>query len=478
MAHTRTSSPLSRTQCDTVPVQIDSLMADRHAQRASPTNSASSSLITTTWSKLPVRTTTLTVTPTGAVTTEQLTPDTHLIHTGGWMGDLRVLTDDGWSTIHIRDPKLTDAMWNRLLDDLSAAVVALPLAELVDGSSVEATTDASTVFVQRLIARAYADTITRAIDAIEHRPHERLSVHDSWVTPDRATVASPGAIAAVLERGAITRNGPLARTLGGVAQTSWRDVERTIETDTPENRFARHALEHVLTITRQFPDDDRLAELATAIRIALRRRPLRDAGPYRRYPATSRVLQQRYGYRELRDVHFALLGGARVRWNGLDTAIRGGLRNTELLYQWWCFVALQRHLGSERPTLPHRRTPSALHVELAEGLPAAVDTPAGRLWHERTFDRPHGTYAIQLRPDFALARPDGGWSVFDAKFRIDHHGDAKHPDLTKMHAYRDAIRGCHSATVLYPGERPESFPVTPDQPSDDPSGIGVLPMRP
>lgn len=432
----------------------------------------------TTWSKIPVRSMVLTVAPTDAVTIERVTRDVHLIHTGGWMGDLRILTDDGWSTIHIRDPKLTDAMWNRLLDDLSVTVAALPLAELVDGAGVETTTGTSTAFVQRLIARAYADTVSRAIDAIEHRPHERLNVHDMWVTPDRATVASPGAIAAVLERGAITRAGPLARALGGVAPTAWRDVERTIETDTPENRFARHALEHLLTITRRFPDDDRLSALARTIGVALRRRPLRDAGPYHRYPATSRVLQRRYGYRELRDVHFALLGGARVRWDGVATAVRGGLRNTELLYQYWCFVALQRHLGNERPTLPHRRTPSALHIELAEGQPSAIDTPAGRLWHERSFDPPHGTYAVPLRPDFALARLDGGWSVFDAKFRIDHQGDAKHPDLTKMHAYRDAIRGCHAATVLYPGERPESFPATPDQPSNDPSGIGVLPMRP
>jgi hypothetical protein len=56
-----------------------------------------------------------------------------------------------------------------------------------------------------------------------------------------------------------------------------------------------------------------------------------------------------------------------------------------VLYQAWCFLALQRHLGVDRPTLPAATTRSRLHIELAEGTAAAVVTPSGWLWHERSF---------------------------------------------------------------------------------------------
>jgi len=416
--------------------------------------------------------------PPDAVRVQSIDASRHLLHVGGWMGALRVTTPEGAWTVRITDPKLDDATWSRLLNDLSQAVAALPLAELVDGAGVERTNDHPTPFVQRLVLRAYASQVIRALDAIAHRPHETLEVTDVWTTPDRATVATPGAVAAVMQRGAFVTTGPVAERLGGFAPAVWRDVRKQTNSDTPENRFARHASEAVLEVSRRFPDDDVLTDLASHARFALTRPPIRDAGPYRRFPASSRVLRERHGYRELRDAYFALRGSGRVRWDGLESAIRGGLRNTEVLYQYWCFLALQRHLGVERPELPTRRTPSAIHIELAEGVPSGVDTPRGFLWHERSFGPPRGTYAIPLRPDFSLAREDGGWDLFDAKFRLDDADEAKHDDLAKMHAYRDAIRGCHAAWVLYPGTKPETHPATPNEPPEDPSGIGVIPMRP
>jgi len=415
---------------------------------------------------------------TGAVGIVRSDADVTLVSTGGWMGELRVHSGGHWYTLRISEPKLSSVSWHNLLDDLADAIAALPLTELTEGSSLEQVPTGSTPWVQRLVLRAYADQIARGIDAIQRHPHEALRTDDVWVTPDRATVATPAGVVAMLERGAFVTTGPVAERLGGIAPTAWREPRKEIRTDTPENRFARHVVETVISIAHRFPDDDRLRDLVPLGRSALARAPLRDAGPYRRFPAASRVLQRRHGYRELRDAYFALLGSGRVVWDGLEDTFRGGLRDTPTLYQYWCFLALQRQLGVERPRLPYRASRSKLHVELEEGLTSSVATPRGRLWHERTFARPLGAYSVDLRPDFALERVDGGIDLFDAKFRIRDQGDAKHDDLTKMHAYRDAIRDCHSARVLYPGEREEYYAAHDDGPEDDPSGIGVLPMQP
>ena len=431
-----------------------------------------------TWRTYILETSTVDVVPTGAVRLERVSDDLHQLTTGGWMGSLTMLADGESHVLRIADPKLDDPAWARLLDDLAAAVGVLPLAELVDGTSAEHVPGPATRFIQALVTRAWRQRLQAAIETILRRPHETLESESVWTTPDRARTATPAAVVAVMQRGAFGRGDAMATRLGGVAPVTWLDTRRRTTSDTPENRFVRHALERVLEIARWFPDDRELAALGLTARHALTRPPLRGAARFDRFPSSSRALRKRPGYREMRDFYLALLGAVRVRWDGLDSVIRSGLRNTEVLYQYWCFVALQRHLGVERPTLPTRRTRNQLHIELAEGLEAAVDTPAGRLWHERTFRRPRESYAIELRPDFSLQRPDGRWELFDAKFRIDDGLEAKHADLAKMHAYRDAITRCHASTVLYPGDHAETHRADPDDTDPHPSGIGVIPLRP
>lgn len=87
------------------------------------------------------------------------------------------------------------------------------------------------------------------------------------------------------------------------------------------------------------------------------------------------------------------------------------------------------------------------------------------------YNLPMPTYSkIPLRPDYLWAPSDDSRVVLDAKFRmhkpavllgeviedVDKAGAfdtawAKTDDLTKMHAYRDAIPNVRAAVVLYPG---------------------------
>ena len=47
----------------------------------------------------------------------------------------------------------------------------------------------------------------------------------------------------------------------------------------------------------------------------------------------------------------------------------------------------------------------------------------------------------------------------------------KKEDIYKMHTYRDAIRGCRGAYMLYPGNETRIFPVDGDEGID---GVGAV----
>lgn len=166
------------------------------------------------------------ISPSGAVRLETIGEDTHLLTTGGWMGDLRVASSGGSYSLRVLDSKLDEAGWRRLLDDLSKATAALPLAELVDGVGLGPSVDTPTPFIRRLVLRAYADRVVTAWDAIARRPHEALDAADEWTTPDRATVATPGAVLAVMQRGMFTASGPVADRLGGLRASRLARIDK------------------------------------------------------------------------------------------------------------------------------------------------------------------------------------------------------------------------------------------------------------
>jgi hypothetical protein len=133
-----------------------------------------------TWRTYGLRTRALVVEPVGAVAVERASENLHLMSTGGWMGDLRVRTDDGWRTLRIHEPKLAPDMWERLLDDLASAVAALPLAELAEGAGHELTTGRSTPFIRRLVLRAHALRIEQAWVGSSTRARRSSSVASRW----------------------------------------------------------------------------------------------------------------------------------------------------------------------------------------------------------------------------------------------------------------------------------------------------------
>jgi hypothetical protein len=135
----------------------------------------------------------------------------------------------------------------------------------------------------------------------------------------------------------------------------------------------------MLEILTPFKGEAVADELATALRralsYALSYRPLCEAGRYRGYPRHSQVLLRSPDYRTLRRAYFLLLGGAKVNWSGAESALRGGLRIGDWLYEAWVFLELQRQIGVQPPRLRVRATRDGC----AGG---ASPRPAARFWSD------------------------------------------------------------------------------------------------
>ena len=104
-------------------------------------------------------------------------------------------------------------------------------------------------------------------------------------------------------------------------------------------------------------------------------------------------------------------------------------------------------------------------------FPGGVIVYFNKTYHRgESYDR---SYSVTLRPDLVLQLKDEIY-IFDAKFKLERldidilesndeeNGTPsgttfKKADLYKMHTYRDAIRGCRGAYVLYPGEETQIF---------------------
>lgn len=240
--------------------------------------------------------------------------------------------------------------------------------------------------------------------------------------------------------------------------------------NTPENRF-------VVTVCRRFlhlmdaiqlrhwwvdaTEYDRVIfrDLARAIRILLQSDRFRTLDVSLRVPAYSRVLQMKPGYRELTSF-----------WNGLTQvhvpvlqrlSDAVDLRDVPTLYEYWQFFelaeAIANHIGV-RPVMELQ------HDVYPQDWGLKADFPAqGRLHTQMSFHGSNTYTPITLRPDFVWQTVDGRKIIMDAKFAMTSIGDLENDDeslpasrastrdITKMHAYRDAIDGVQAALVLYPG---------------------------
>ena len=294
------------------------------------------------------------------------------------------------------------------------------------------------------------------------------------------------------------------------------DSTRKIEsTDTPENRFIKHALEEFLffcencEIKFEKYSTAKLESniLSTKISNLLNQSFFKEISRPTSLKLNSPVLQRKSGYREVLNAWLKFDLAAKLVWNGGDNVYDAGKKDIATLYEYWLFFTLLDLLKDVFDINPKsiseliQDDKGKLSLILKQGTAIAMKgiykSQSRNLNIQFSYNRSFGgkkkypdggSYTTTLRPDYTLSIwPEEIKEAidaektelithihFDAKYKVNNFydlvkeieteeelnnvkiderkGTFKNVDLLKMHAYKDAIRRTGGAYVLYPGE--------------------------
>ena len=323
--------------------------------------------------------------------------------------------------------------------------------------------------------RQHSESIHRAIQAIVAQPHRRLDVQEMLVLPHQVRQVDRQAMLHVLQA-----SRPMAGRPASASPLHRLRPERVLQQiptetwDTPENRFVRDVAREMLMaievierepwwtglpVNAQRPvraSREHLMLLVTDHRFA-------SLGRLTVPPMQSRVLQRKDGYRELAALWPRFQRAQEPLFAAIESAI--ALRQIDQLYELWVLFDLIEQIAAMTGEQ------AQLTAQL-DSLGAPTNNYAATFGDHGTlhYNRTKRTYSgLPLRPDYLWVPTCGRRVALDAKFRLRHQwiqavtesgetewnptGEAKATtdDLTKMHAYRDAIPNVRAAVVLFPG---------------------------
>lgn len=217
---------------------------------------------------------------------------------------------------------------------------------------------------------------------------------------------------------------------------SFRKIEHT---DTPENRFIKHALEVFLKFAedcqqyfkakgyaRPFRE---ASNLVTKLEGYLSQSFFKDISRPTSLKLNSPVLQRKSGYREILSSWLQFDLAAKLVWKGGDDVYKAGKRDIAILYEYWLFFTLYdlfkakfkiKDIEHEEKSYSHLLEPTkdGLNIMVKQGKHTALygdfDTNSRKLKvkfsYNRSFkggtkytDERAGSYTTTLRPDYTLS---------------------------------------------------------------------------
>ena len=313
--------------------------------------------------------------------------------------------------------------------------------------------------------------------------------------------------------------------------------------DTVENRFIKFALEQWKSTTHQvqqilekrrstYAIQRGLREVSEVLDLLdniLKRDFFIGISQLSYFPASSTVLHQKEGYREIFNAYIQSEAAARLKWEGSEDVFGAGQRDVATLYENWTFFQLVKIIAAicKQSTVDFSEliapTADGYSIQLKRGKIILISGNIERfnrrlsveLYYNKTFSaksdsHEDGSWSKNMRPDysikFILAPAIGNrlnetvWLHFDAKYRVNNATEIfgedvpeeeyskrgsdiryKSPDLLIMHTYKDAVRHSEGAYIIYPGNAPENtvflryceklpsigaFPLLPDEIGD------------
>jgi predicted component of viral defense system (DUF524 family) len=405
-----------------------------------------------------------------------------------------------------------------ILDDIFARQSSLPFETIAmtERRVRESHRPPNLLFTYHFFRR-YSVELVRALQTILGRPHQRLTDDGVMVRLHEVRTLERESILRLLTSGRGTAgSGPVSSHASVLERLRPERVfqRQPDETyDTPENRFvlmaARRmslALDHLLhspwfaKIKDESKDRLPFDRAGEHLKMLVTDTRFSTLPHMQVYPAQSRVLQRRDGYRELAQLWNTFQRASQPIFEHLQHAI--DLRNIADLYELWVWFELIDRMTS------HTGIEPAISVSKdAFGAPThgqhARFGDLGTLHYNKSYSKGNQVYsAITLLPDYVWERADGRLVVMDAKFRLDNlnelitsgdddvptvSAEAKDADLQKMHTYRDAIAGVTAALVLYPGSQAGFWRTNGTSTVDlsisdviagDLEGVGAIPLLP
>jgi hypothetical protein len=248
--------------------------------------------------------------------------------------------------------------------------------------------------------------------------------------------------------------------------------------------------------------------------LALRDEPLRSAGRLTSFPQANTVLASRPGYRDVFRMFLRYRLEAKLANPDNVDPFSISKKNVSELYEMWCYLevlkCLEQIVGRGDYSKLFKVNNSKFALNLIEGEESRVDwqySLHGRnvqisLWYNRTFSPilrdGARSWSKDYKPDISMhVRPVGEvindedrssldvWVHFDAKYKlevveenidrnIEDGARVTKDDVSKMHAYRDAIRNSAGSYVLFPGTYQDKF----EEFDEILPGVGAFPLRP
>lgn len=214
-------------------------------------------------------------------------------------------------------------------------------------------------FLRETLSSRSFDAALRRIESFPHQQLRTFTEERSISRPFRAGPNFSRQVSSAGNRVPLPRSHPLYARLAarGVSQPSLparaivqrkRDV-----TDTPENRFVKHAvtqlrdfLVHAAQVLGQAQDESwqpvrhSAKSMAAKLDEILSRSFFRGISPLRLLPLGSPVLQRKPGYREMLQFWQRFNDNSQVTWKGGDEVYHAGKRDVATLYEYWLFFQL------------------------------------------------------------------------------------------------------------------------------------------
>jgi predicted component of viral defense system (DUF524 family) len=300
-------------------------------------------------------------------------------------------------------------------------------------------------------------------------------------------------------------------------------VETEDTFDTNENRFLKYFINYIIKIIDHFNTIfmnkkdtminydviDKSVLYKKELENLIRDSFLRNVGDLSYIPSNSTVLQRREGYRQFYNYYVTIKSMPKINDISEDLSDIIENKSLDLLYEYYCFFMVANILCNiykvNISNLSFKVYKNEFNKTLAKKTNAnyfefedrTKVLPRIKLFYNKNYSNPL-SYSKPYDPDITIEIFDDKNNlkeifIFDAKFKIISYKSQSEEiengfnfdDITKMHAYKDAIKDVIGAFVLYPGDFPEVYTEKSEcigcmntSCSNVFNGVGAFPLNP